>query len=273
MESNERRQQPRSGLLRRVTIAEWTLAAAAAAVVAALVILEPGILEAPTQNLRTAVFTFGGTALALATLLVMLRFGIPPLARILVLGVPFVAVSWWLLSPYFVDDVVDDRFETSIEAAGTPPAPPADTVAPPTTPPAPGATASPAPTSTTAAPATAPPPAGPVLIGVGEFVGLAGHDGTGDAGFFRLDDGSHVLRFENFDIENGPELHVYVNAGADQYSPGDDSIYLGRLRGNVGDQTYELPPEFSAAPGDWTVLVWCRPFSVEFVGATVTITG
>lgn len=35
-------------------------------------------------------------------------------ARLLVLGVPFVAVSWWLLSPFFIDDVVNEDFTTSI---------------------------------------------------------------------------------------------------------------------------------------------------------------
>ena len=116
-----------------------------------------------------------------------------------------------------------------------------------------------------------PPPSGPVLLGAGQFVGLAGHDGTGDAGLFENPDGSLVLRFENFDIENGPDLEVYLVPGADQVSLPDGSIHLGALKGNIGDQNYELPPGTELPPGSYTALVWCEAFSVEFVGATVTI--
>jgi hypothetical protein len=48
-------------------------------------------------------------------------------------------------------------------------------------------------------------------------------------------------------------------------------VYLGALRGNVGDLTYELPTDFAPTPGSWTVLVWCEAFDVEFVAATVLV--
>jgi hypothetical protein len=108
-----------------------------------------------------------------------------------------------------------------------------------------------------------------VLLGAGQFVGLAGHSGTGDAGIFRNPDGSLVLRFENFDIENGPDLEVYLVPGADQTSLTEGSIALGALEGNIGDQNYELPAGTELAPGAYTALVWCEAFSVEFVGATI----
>ena len=72
----------------------------------------------------------------------------------------------------------------------------------------------PGPTTTT----TTTEPVGPVLLGAGEIVGLAGHEGTGDAGLFLNPDGTYILRFENFDIENGPDLDVYLVPGADQVS-------------------------------------------------------
>ena len=109
------------------------------------------------------------------------------------------------------------------------------------------------------------------MLGAGRFVGLAGHEGAGDAGFFELEDGSVVLRLENFDIQNGPDLRLYLVSGPDQTSPEADSLDLGALRGNVGDQTYALPPEFALTTGPWTVLVWCEAFSVEFVAATVPV--
>ncbi len=110
-----------------------------------------------------------------------------------------------------------------------------------------------------------------MLLGAGRFVGLAGHSGTGDAGIFRNPDGSLVLRFENFDIENGPDLEVYLVPGADQTSLPEGSIALGALEGNIGDQNYELPAGTELAPGAYTALVWCEAFSVEFVGATIVI--
>ncbi len=226
-----------------------------------LVALEPDILEAPFASPRAVLATFGGAALVLIALVVMIRFGVPPVVRVLVVGIPIVVVSWWLLEPYFVDDVVEERFSTSIAEQQRPaqstPAPTSDAA-----PPDPG----------TPAPSTAPAPTGPQLIGSGSFVGLAGHDGTGDAGIFRLEDGSRVLRLENFDIENGPDLELYLVPGERSYSPGGGSLHLGPLKGNVGNQTYEIPRDFTVASGPWTVLVWCEAFSVEFVGASLTVT-
>jgi hypothetical protein len=66
-----------------------------------LVVLEPDILEAPVENFRTILFTVGGTIAAAVVLIVMLRFNVPAVLRILVLWVPFAIVSWWLISPYF----------------------------------------------------------------------------------------------------------------------------------------------------------------------------
>jgi hypothetical protein len=224
-----------------------------------LLALEPDILQAPFESTRSVLVTFGGAALVVVAIVVMMRLGVPPVARVLVVGVPVVLASWWLLEPFFDDDVVDEKFSTSIAAA-----PRADptTTTPEAAPPA---------ASTTTPPPTAPPVTGPQLLGSGTFVGLAGHDGTGDAGIFRLEGGSLVLRLENLDIDNGPDLELYLVPGAESYSPGDGSVHLGALKGNVGNQTYEIPSDFRVGPGAWTVLVWCEAFTVEFVGATVTV--
>ena len=222
-----------------------------------LLAIEPDILQAPFESPRAILVTFGGAALGLVALLAMIRFGVPPIVRVLVIGIPVLVVSWWLLEPFFVDDVVEEKFSTSIaeQQSSTP---------------APSAAATPADPATTATTA-APVPAGPQLIGSGSFVGLAGHDGTGDAGIFRLEDGSLVLRLENFDIDNGPDLELYLVPGEESYSPGGGSLHLGALKGNVGNQTYEIPRDFALTPGPWTVLVWCEAFTVEFVGASLTV--
>ncbi len=275
-------------LIRRITRLEIIAGAAIAAIMLVLVVIEPRILEAPFENYRTLLFTFGGTVLAAIALAAMLWLRVPPVVRLIVLVAPFALVNWWLISPYFVDEVVAEDFSGSIseqlETAG-------DVTAPTTTPPVDDEpTADPTP-PTTDAPATdaptttsvdepeeptdgePPPPtvAGPVLLGAGQFVGLAGHSGTGDAGLFQSPEGTLVLRFENFDIQNGPDLEVYLVPGADQTSLAEGSIHLGALKGNVGDQNYELPEGTELAPGSYTALVWCEAFSVEFVGATIDI--
>jgi hypothetical protein len=286
---------PAPTLIGRISRLEIVTAALIVAVTIVLVILEPDILEAPFENERTLLFTLGGTLLAALALVAMLWLRVPPLVRVIVLAVPLVIVSWWLISPYFVDDVVDESFATSIaEQTGSGAEAPAPAPAPASAPPSVPATAGaegdppvassapvaesappPTPGPTTVAPAEPapppPPPSGPVLLGAGQFVGLAGHSGTGDAGIFQNPDGSLVLRFERFDIENGPDLEVYLVPGADQVSLPAGSIHLGALKGNVGDQNYELPAGTVLAPGAYTALVWCEAFSVEFVGATIVI--
>lgn len=255
---------PEPGLIGRISRLESAAAAVAVVVLVVLAIAEPDILGAPFENTRTIVFTFGGTVAAAIALVVMLKFRVPAPVRLLVVGAPFVAVSWLLLSPFFIDDKVDDDFATSIAAATEPPADPDAGTAP-----APGAS-TPDPAAST--PTRSAEPAAPRLLGAGQFVGLAGHDGRGDAGFFALDSEAVVLRLESFDIQNGPDLRLYVVPGPGATSPGDSFLDLGALRGNVGDQTYELPADFTLHAGEWTVLVWCDAFSVEFVAATVTVT-
>lgn len=267
-------------LIGRISSLELIVGAAIAAILLLLVIIEPNILEAPFENERTMLFTVGGTALAALGFVAMLWLRVPAVVRVLVLVVPFALVNWWLLSPYFIDDVVDEEFSTSISAqlgatsedgAGTVPATTADEAAPAedAAPVGPAADAGSADDDQPAPPV----PTGPVLLGAGQFVGLAGHDGTGDAGIFENPDGSLTLRFENFDIENGPDLEVYLVPGADQTSLAEGTVHLGSLKGNIGDQNYELPPGTDLAPGTYTVLVWCEAFSVEFVGATVVVAG
>jgi hypothetical protein len=240
----------------KTTRLEVGAAVVAALVLGVLVAIEPAILEAPFQSGRTVAFTVGGTLLAAAAFVALVAVRVPAGARVLLLGAPFVAVNVWLLSPYFVDEAVDDAFAVTIADAE----PPASAPVPSTTAPSGDAPS----TTTTVAPPE------PRLLGSAPVIGLAGHEGTGTAAVFLLPDGSQVVRFEALDIENGPDLELYVVPGADQVSPAG-GIHLGPLRGNVGDQTYELPEGAALAPGEWTVLVWCEAFSVEFVAATVAV--
>ena len=188
-------------LLGRITRGEWIVAAVVAVTFGVLILLRPDILEAPVQNLRTIVFTVGGTILAAIALVVMLRRDVHPVVRVVVLVVPLIVVSTWLISPFFIDEVVEDEFDTSIAAASDEAGggAGAGTSVPETT-----APSVPAPAPTAAPPTTSAPSGDPVLLGAGRFQGLAGHDGTGDAGIFALADSHHVVRLENLASRTGP---------------------------------------------------------------------
>jgi hypothetical protein len=112
-------------------------------------------------------------------------------------------------------------------------------------------------------------PRGPVVVSSGRFHPVA-HPGTGDAIVYRLEDGSHVLRLENLDIFNGPALYVYAVAAKDA-SDGETVLdagflNLGPLKGNKGNQTYELPADFDPNKHR-SISIWCQRFSVNFATA------
>ncbi|HSJ83123.1 MAG TPA: DM13 domain-containing protein [Acidimicrobiia bacterium] len=124
------------------------------------------------------------------------------------------------------------------------------------------------PTSTTSAlqPTTTAPPAGPTQIVTGQFFGID-HDAEGTATVYEQD-GEFVLRFEDdTDIQNGPDLYVWLLADT-SYESGtpDEYIDLGLLKGTVGGQNYDLPDEFDPAVHR-AVLVWCLRFAVPFAAA------
>jgi Electron transfer DM13 len=96
------------------------------------------------------------------------------------------------------------------------------------------------------------------------------HSGTGRALVYQLPDGSVILRFEDFEVLNGPDLHVYLvpidpvpsSVGTD--IPGYRD--LGPLKGNVGSQNYDLPADVDLADFR-SVVIWCQPFRVPFAAA------
>jgi hypothetical protein len=109
----------------------------------------------------------------------------------------------------------------------------------------------------------------PLRVSAGEFHAVA-HPGSGEAAVYRLEDGSHALRLENVDVFNGPDLYVYAVAAGDANDSatvsGADTLNLGRLKGNEGDQTYALPDGFDPAKYR-SVSIWCQRFSVNFATA------
>lgn len=131
---------------------------------------------------------------------------------------------------------------------------------------APVATAPPADES--AAPAA---PAGPDVVGTGDFRSLD-HGTTGQAQLVRLPDGRHVLQFANLDTSDGPDLRVWLSPKASTSAEQDFKqgyLELGFLKGNKGNQVYEIPP--TANVGDYrSVIIWCKRFSSGFGVAPLT---
>ncbi|MFJ3974190.1 DM13 domain-containing protein [Streptomyces sp. NPDC090021] len=116
------------------------------------------------------------------------------------------------------------------------------------------------------------PPAVPQTLTQGSFISHE-HDTTGTAKVVRLADGSHVLRLEGLDTSNGPDLRVWltdapVKEGVAGWRVFDDGKYvsLGKLKGNKGDQNYEIPADVNLADYS-SVAIWCDRFDVSFGAA------
>ena len=100
----------------------------------------------------------------------------------------------------------------------------------------------------------------------GSFVGRA-HPTSGTAKV--ISDGTRrFLRLEGFETDNGPDLNVYLATGPPDGSP-EDFIDLGDLKGNIGDQNYELSDDVDLDRYT-TVFIWCVRFSVAFGAASLT---
>ena len=102
------------------------------------------------------------------------------------------------------------------------------------------------------------------ILHVGEFVGVNDgiHNALGQVKVLELNDSTNFLRLEDFKATNGPDLYVYLSTD----KSASDFVNLGRLKGNVGNQNYEIPEgtDLSKYP---TVLIWCQAFSVLFGSA------
>ena len=141
------------------------------------------------------------------------------------------------------------------------------TTAPPTT------STTVAPTTTTAPPTTTTTtvPEGPVLLSSSEWISI-GHPGAGTVLVYRQPDGSHVVRFENLEVSNGPDLLVILSAAPlvnDRAAYSEvEYLSLGDLKGNKGNQNYVVPADVNL--GDYqTVAIWCRRFNYTFNAADI----
>lgn len=117
--------------------------------------------------------------------------------------------------------------------------------------------------------ATAAKSAQPSALATGDFHDVS-HKGSGTATVYQLADGKRVLRFANFETSNGPDVQVYLVAADDARDAETVKragfISLGALKGNVGDQNYDVPADIDLNKYR-AVSIWCRRFSANFATA------
>ena len=64
---------------------------------------------------------------------------------------------------------------------------------------------------------------------------------------------------DDFEVTNGPDLFVYLGRNGEYVA----QTNLGRLKGNIGSQNYEIPSSIDLSQYD-EAWVWCRAFAVPF---------
>lgn len=117
----------------------------------------------------------------------------------------------------------------------------------------------------------------PEAVKTGQFRdGDSFHKGSGDATIWNLGTDGFVLRFEDFNVINGPDLRVLLTTHPDPMSRGDvhaddvDYFELGKLKGNIGNQNYLIPNDLNV--DDYhSVVIYCKPFQVVFSVAPLSI--
>ncbi|WP_243387330.1 DM13 domain-containing protein [Bacillus kexueae] len=154
------------------------------------------------------------------------------------IGLLILSVGWYLVSPLFFDDVVDEEplhQELTENVTESEVSPSED--------------------------ANEEEPHEPPLMG--EFVGVDEiHHAEGIVTYYEKE---QYIRFEQFESTNGPDLYVYLVKGEQKTSEG---ISLGKLKGNVGNQNYEIASDILIEPGD-KIVIWCKQFDVDFGYATL----
>ncbi|WP_036566980.1 DM13 domain-containing protein [Nocardia sp. BMG51109] len=112
----------------------------------------------------------------------------------------------------------------------------------------------------------------PPVVAMGTFVSHE-HSTSGSASLQRAPDGTATLRISDLRTSDGPALHVWLSdqpVRPDDWHNLDDGRYidLGALKGNQGNQNYQVPAGTDPTGFD-TVTIWCERFSVSFGAAAL----
>ena len=105
----------------------------------------------------------------------------------------------------------------------------------------------------------------------GTFHGKVHHT-SGRATIYKQADGRLVLRLTNFKTSNGPDVHVVLIAAKDADDDANflknstEKLELGALKGNQGDQNYDIPAGTDLNKFQ-TVSIYCERFNANFGAA------
>ena len=147
------------------------------------------------------------------------------------------AVVWFQPQKLFIEETVDEALPTTSHQA-----------------------------ETTESPATGKgQPSEANVLSSGSFQDLE-HATTGMAEVIELSDGRRFLRLEDLSTSNGPDLRVYLSeipVSDDWHAYGERFVDLGALKGNQGDQNYEIPKSADLSRYK-SAVIWCRRFTVGF---------
>jgi hypothetical protein len=106
----------------------------------------------------------------------------------------------------------------------------------------------------------------------GRFHGVA-HETQGTATVQDFGQGHRILRLTDFTTSNGPDVRVYLVAATDASDNETVTkagyVELGKLKGNMGDQNYDIPSDLDLSKYR-AVTIWCHRFSVNFATAPLT---
>ena len=107
------------------------------------------------------------------------------------------------------------------------------------------------------------------LVSRGELMGADDfHTGSGDVLLAIGPDGEVILRFQDYAVRNGPDLHVYLtpDPGGDVHVEG--AISLGPVKATQGSVNYEVPADVD--PDSFrAAVIYCVPFQVTFATAVL----
>ncbi len=188
-----------------------------------------------------------------------------------VIVVPGLGLAWWLGSPLFIDVTVDEEFpalENAVMPSGMAMVDAQATME--------VAMDSPKQVEEAMMEAMGAMLA-PDAVKVGTFRdGDSFHKGSGSATIWDLGTDGFVLRFEDFNVINGPDLRVLLTTHPDPMGRGDvhadDVTYveIGKLKGNIGNQNYPIPNDVNV--DDYrSVVIYCKPFQVVFSVAPLSV--
>ena len=186
-------------------------------------------------------------------------------AAAVIAAIPAIALAWWLASPLFINTTVDEEFPLTVSAEipdGFTREEVEETMA------------TMAKMDDTMTEPMMPAMSAAMVLSMGNFRDADSfHKGSGTATVYQLEDGSHVLRFEDFRVTNGPDLRVLLSKASDIADKGEFQQYeyveLDRLKGNIGNQNYVIPADLDVSEYG-SVVIYCKPFQVLFSVAPLT---